>query len=120
MSRGLAWRGRRRRTAAAAAAPVGHGAFRTRPGRGGQGPPAWGIPPRRRPAWGTGKRCSLLPQHLSGLSDSQGSARVASSTPRLEAAPLTRREAKRMRSAVIAQAQEQAAHDAHSAGAVQG
>lgn len=115
MTRGLAWSGRRRR-AAAAAAPVGHGTFCARPGRGGRRPAAGDLPPRWRPPWGTRERSSLLPQHLSGLSDTRGSAREASSTPRPEAVPLKRREAERMCSAAIAQAQAQAAHDAHGAG----
>lgn len=85
VTRGLAWHGRR----AAAAAPVGHGAFRARPGRGGQGPPAQVLRPRRRPAWGTRERSRLLSQHFSGLSDTQGSAREASSTPKLKASGRT-------------------------------
>lgn len=116
MTRGLAWSGQWRRAAAAAAAPVGHGTFCARPGRGGRRPAAGDLPPRWRPPWGTRERSSLLPQHLSGLSDTRGSAREASNTPRPEAVPLKRREAGRMCSAVIAQAQAQAAHDAHSAG----
>lgn len=115
VTRGLAWGGRQRR--AAATAPVRHRALRAPPGRGGRRPPAQGLPLRRRPAWGTRERSSLLPHHLSGLSDTRGSARAASRTPRPKAAPLRRREAKRMRSAVLAQAQDQAAQEAHGAGA---
>lgn len=109
VTRGLACRGRRSR--AAATAPVSRGTFRALPARGGRSPPAQGLPLRWRPAWGTRERSGLLPQHLSGLSDTRGSAHVASKTLRPEASPLKRREARRMRSAAKAQAQEQADQD---------